>query len=47
MYTKLLNCAYTANIAPEFKLFSLKQIAFCNIKMKEYDTALLALKKEL
>jgi tetratricopeptide (TPR) repeat protein len=49
MYTKLLNVTYSvANQSyPEFKLYAYKQVAFCYIKMKEYDLALKTLKKQL
>lgn len=47
-YTKLLNASYSAQPPyPEFKFHAYKQIAFCYIKMKEYDQALKTLKKEL
>lgn len=48
MYTKLLNAAYTdESERSDFKLYALKQIAFSYIHLKEYDTALVTLKKQL
>lgn len=48
MFTKLLNACYTAKVQPcEYKLFALKQMAFCYLKNKEYGLALKTLKKKL
>lgn len=48
MYSKLRNCAYTQDNHPaEYKLFALKQMSFCYIKLHEYDSALKTIKKKL
>jgi hypothetical protein len=46
MLQKLLNATHTEK-DPQFRIYAFKQIAFCQIKMKDFDLALRTLRKAL